>query len=444
MPRHVAQVEKALAHAFRESRPASSRSGGSSSGSSSSGSEVSAELMDSGIVCVRNRGKVVLRWSLGAAKVLFEWHQSRKDQLVFAAAVEALETGNYHQWDAAAAVNIAMRSHKATSNDLTKERQDEVVQHLPRKRRRADSPAASRTSKFDSKRVSGEVSSPNLAEVEDLCPAVSSTRCSLFAGGPTVTVVVGQSVYEKDSRFQAVVLFPVDTANDAAIALSLLRQHSCVAGATHKITAFRALDGSEGCDDDGENRAGSSLRAALRKEKMTGIATCVARWYGGTNIGKVRFRHIQNCALQALRAGGFRKGSSASDAVWARAGKGRKLCEVGLSAKKPTHNLSLSKSNWSNNCRQQPVGQALQRSHVAMDTNAHIERLRRARLCAAAADRRRQRKGQISTTPALPSASGVRPDLSHDTDVTHCVVDLVSDDEPDRTGDGENDAVIVL
>ena len=59
-------------------------------------------------------------------------------------------------------------------------------------------------------------------------------------------------------------------------------------------------------DDDGEARAGSSLRSALRKAKAKGVAVVVARWYGGVNIGKARFRHVQGRATALLYALGHR------------------------------------------------------------------------------------------------------------------------------------------
>ena len=59
-------------------------------------------------------------------------------------------------------------------------------------------------------------------------------------------------------------------------------------------------------DDDGEDRAGSSLRSALRKAKAKGVAVVVARWYGGVNIGKARFRHVQERATALLYALGHK------------------------------------------------------------------------------------------------------------------------------------------
>lgn len=118
----------------------------------------------------------------------------------------------------------------------------------------------------------------------------------------SVTLARGHEIKEKGSRFLALACFPVPTraAGDAGIAL--LRSRPEVAGATHRIVCYRAIDGVEWMDDDGEARAGSSLRAALRKIKVKGVAVVVARWYGGVNIGKARFRHVQERATSLLRS----------------------------------------------------------------------------------------------------------------------------------------------
>ncbi|KAJ3331923.1 hypothetical protein HDU76_001813 [Blyttiomyces sp. JEL0837] len=89
--------------------------------------------------------------------------------------------------------------------------------------------------------------------------------------------------------------------------------------ATHNILAWRylalkknttGLNQSdffvvEGCDDDGEQWAGGKL---LRLMQAAGAADCllvVTRWYGGTMLGPVRFKHIENIGLAALKEGGY-------------------------------------------------------------------------------------------------------------------------------------------
>ncbi|KAL1793181.1 hypothetical protein ACET3X_008163 [Alternaria dauci] len=54
-----------------------------------------------------------------------------------------------------------------------------------------------------------------------------------------------------------------------------------------------------GHDDDGEKWAGGRLGNVLRDTEAEGVVV-VARWYGGQNIGPIRFTHIENCAKEAI------------------------------------------------------------------------------------------------------------------------------------------------
>jgi hypothetical protein len=80
--------------------------------------------------------------------------------------------------------------------------------------------------------------------------------------------------------------------------------------ATHRIAAWRkpsrqkSLTPSKplfdtGHDDDGESWAGGRLARVLNDTQVSGTVV-VARWYGGQNIGPVRFTHIENCAKEAI------------------------------------------------------------------------------------------------------------------------------------------------
>lgn len=55
-----------------------------------------------------------------------------------------------------------------------------------------------------------------------------------------------------------------------------------------------------GHDDDGEKYGGKKVEQVLVNMKVAG-ACVVARWYGGTMLGQVRFAHIENCASEAVR-----------------------------------------------------------------------------------------------------------------------------------------------
>ena len=147
----------------------------------------------------------------------------------------------------------------------------------------------------------------------------------LCVQGGYLNVAEGDDVTEKASVFRAAVAYPVKTRAQASAAVAALAGLSSLQGADHKIWCFRAMDGSEQADDDGEARAGASLRAALRKQKVSGCAVVVARWYGGVNIGKARFQIIQERAVSLLRLLGHTEGMTMEQLKWAKAGQGRRL-----------------------------------------------------------------------------------------------------------------------
>ncbi|KAF2185089.1 ribosomal protein S5 domain 2-like protein [Zopfia rhizophila CBS 207.26] len=81
--------------------------------------------------------------------------------------------------------------------------------------------------------------------------------------------------------------------------------------ATHRITAWRKPSRQKslmpqtkvlydvGHDDDGEKWAGKKLEHVLVDQEVEGVVV-VARWYGGTLLGPIRFTHIENCAREAI------------------------------------------------------------------------------------------------------------------------------------------------
>jgi hypothetical protein len=80
--------------------------------------------------------------------------------------------------------------------------------------------------------------------------------------------------------------------------------------ATHRIAAWRKPSRQKSLtpskplfdtnhDDDGESWAGGRLARVLNDTQVEGTVV-VARWYGGQNIGPVRFACIENCAKEAI------------------------------------------------------------------------------------------------------------------------------------------------
>lgn len=89
-----------------------------------------------------------------------------------------------------------------------------------------------------------------------------------------------------------------------------LQKHAEIADASHKILAWRRQSNQQAItggtkyiadhDDDGEKYAGKRVEKVLEHMNVTG-ACVVARWYGGTMLGPVRFTHIESTAAAAVR-----------------------------------------------------------------------------------------------------------------------------------------------
>jgi len=120
------------------------------------------------------------------------------------------------------------------------------------------------------------------------------------------SVHLSTSIHESTSTFAG--------AFSPSIPPQTLQALPSFATATHKICAWRrpsrqkSLTANskplydEGYDDDGESWAGKRLSSVLRDTQTEGTVV-VARWYGGHNIGPIRFAHIEACARDAIARG---------------------------------------------------------------------------------------------------------------------------------------------
>ena len=54
--------------------------------------------------------------------------------------------------------------------------------------------------------------------------------------------------------------------------------------------------------------AAAATAGAAADTSATGAVVVVSRWYGGTHLGPSRFKHISNCAREALEKAGVRTG----------------------------------------------------------------------------------------------------------------------------------------
>ncbi|RYN73416.1 hypothetical protein AA0117_g7751 [Alternaria alternata] len=120
---------------------------------------------------------------------------------------------------------------------------------------------------------------------------------------PTLEIYRSSTIQEQTSTFAAAF-----SPNLSAKVLQTLPEFRT---ATHKIAAWRKPSRQKslmpdsrtlydlGHDDDGEKWAGGRLSNVLRDTQTEGVVV-VARWYGGQNIGPIRFTHIENCAKEAI------------------------------------------------------------------------------------------------------------------------------------------------
>ncbi|VEU22109.1 DEKNAAC103140 [Brettanomyces naardenensis] len=100
----------------------------------------------------------------------------------------------------------------------------------------------------------------------------------------------------------------VHSVEEVNKAIDDLSQDSKIAKATHMMRAYRIGDANssavyEDCDDDGEAASGSRLLHLLSLMDAWNVLVVVVRWFGGVHLGPVRFRHINECARDALVKG---------------------------------------------------------------------------------------------------------------------------------------------
>lgn len=135
---------------------------------------------------------------------------------------------------------------------------------------------------------------------------VNMKRSRSTSPNPSSSVHLSSPIHELTSTFIS--------AFSPSITPKALQALPSFATATHKICAWRRPSRQksltptskilydEGHDDDGESWAGKRLSNVLRDTQTEGTVV-VARWYGGQNIGPIRFTHIETCARDAIAHG---------------------------------------------------------------------------------------------------------------------------------------------
>eukprot|EP01045_Picozoa_sp_COSAG04_P010508 COSAG04_NODE_646_length_11599_cov_28.808435_5_plen_225_part_00 len=214
MPRQR-QVDEALQRAFDGRKPSG---------------KVRCSIEDEGrTLLLHHYEHLLLRYNLQLGEPLFQWHKKPTDKRILNAALEALAADG---------------------------------QRMQQQAQQGGGASAAGAGEGQ-----GEGSAADVAAEEQV-----QTRFG------SMTVARGHSVEEKGSVFLALAAFPAATRAAADAAVTLLQRRPELGGADHRIACYRASDGAEFMDDDGEDRAGSSLRAALRKQKALGCAVVVGRW----------------------------------------------------------------------------------------------------------------------------------------------------------------------
>lgn len=130
----------------------------------------------------------------------------------------------------------------------------------------------------------------------------------------------GECVVDRKSVFQGHCA-PIQRVEHVELFLAKLKENKKIANAFHNMWAYR-VDKSDpnarvggksasilqDCDDDGEQAAGGRLLNLLQILNVVNVMVVVTRWYGGTLLGPIRFKHINNAARDALVKGRFVNG----------------------------------------------------------------------------------------------------------------------------------------
>lgn len=122
--------------------------------------------------------------------------------------------------------------------------------------------------------------------------------------GEQFEVFHGEPLTDRKSVFQAHIAV-VRSMDEVDEVLRQLKQtNRKIATATHNTLAYR-IEGRLGpiqqdADDDGEKGAGKCVLYVLQQMDVANVVCIVSRWFGGTKLGPVRFKHICNVTRELL------------------------------------------------------------------------------------------------------------------------------------------------
>lgn len=113
-------------------------------------------------------------------------------------------------------------------------------------------------------------------------------------------VFASSEVLDRQSRFRAWATHVQSAEEAREFVAHLAASEKRVASSTHRMLAWKCAN-SCGRDDDGEGGAGDRLLFLFDKLKVDNVCVCVVRWMAGPQLGAVRFKHIGDVALEALK-----------------------------------------------------------------------------------------------------------------------------------------------
>lgn len=156
------------------------------------------------------------------------------------------------------------------------------------------------TEKKDTDELTDKVTSLTLNEAKK--PEIKKEPIDPFKGWS-----ISETIKDHKSTFVGFAT-RVNSVKDVERSFSNLTMDRKIQKANHLMRAYRIKDPKtdaifEDCEDDGEGMSGSRLMHLLDIMGAWNVYVVVARWYGGIHIGPVRFRHINECARDALVRG---------------------------------------------------------------------------------------------------------------------------------------------
>lgn len=122
-------------------------------------------------------------------------------------------------------------------------------------------------------------------------------RHACFGDGSLI--VHSEPLMNRKSVFQAHAARVDSVENARNFTSYLLAKFPKLSSASHHIMAYR-IGPAQDFDDDGEHGAGKGLLFTLQQIEIDCVVVVVSRWFGGTKLGPLRFKLINNTARSLL------------------------------------------------------------------------------------------------------------------------------------------------